>query len=348
MSIGEVVARLFSPISEELGAVRDELARLLEVDNADVSQPLSYALTRPGKQLRPALVLLIARSASPAEPKRRVLLASAIEMLHIATLLHDDVIDGSKTRRQQATVGSVFGNKRAILLGDFIYASCLASLGVHREYEALWMLVEMMRVCIEGEMTQQRRAFDLTVGEDEYLRIVRMKTAEMFSVCCRLGCLLGGLGGREEEGLSRFGRSFGCGFQIVDDILDFVGDERLLGKPTGQDLRQGIVTLPVILALDGARSSGGVGFGGGDARFGPEDFKRLQELVFQSDGLEQSLEVARGFFEEAIASLDGLRGLKDGLADKLSMLCRAIISECSEALQRFRGTQSGYTASAPR
>lgn len=205
-------------------------------------------LAAGGKRVRPALVLLTARRTGPlGEPVLRA--AAAVELLHMATLVHDDVLDEADLRRGQPTVAHQFGVAAAVSAGNFLLARAFAQLAATGEPRAVDLLSEVALGLSEGELLQMEEAFRVTLSADEYLRRCELKTANLFAASCRLGALLGGLDDSAGAALGEYGRLLGLAFQILDDILDFTGDEAKTGKRVGTDLRDGTVTLPLVLAL---------------------------------------------------------------------------------------------------
>lgn len=334
-----MIKQVLGDVSKELGLVKHRLSDLVSSDDRLVGNMTDYALINSGKLLRPGLFLLIATNGPAINSRpRRIQLACAIEMLHIATLLHDDVLDGAPTRRNQPSAASVFGDKSSVLLGDYIYATCLGLLAASGEHEPLQMLTKAMAVCVEGELAEQQMLFNTTLSAEEYMDIICKKSAELFRTCCRLGSLLAGHNAELTESLTRYGRLFGCGFQIVDDLLDFVGDVRAMGKPAGQDLKQGVITLPVILALDGSQSEAGHLRQRLDG-FPQEVESEIRELVLGGNAPERTLDVAGQKFLDARASLDGA-SLGNGLAAKLFRLCDVTYHIGKDALSEFRRSRA--------
>ncbi len=345
---------VFSQVSTELACVQEQLQAVLAADELPVDEALRATLYCSGKLLRPGLLLLVAKNGRESDSKRSITLGCAVEMLHLATLLHDDVIDRSCTRRRRPTAAKVLGDKGSILLGDYLFARCFRMLAESREFGALGLLARTVEVCAEGELLEQANLFNLALTTEQYIGITSKKTAELFAASCRLGSDLYGHDGADSDALSEFGRLFGQGFQIIDDVLDFLGDANSMGKPSGQDLAQGVITLPTILAL---KASGNVS--GSDARavrepplqggaespwshkvrFGPEDEARIRRLVLEGGALEATLAAARDSFLKAqrgVLELDR----SDGLADKLVALSQAALGRGKEALSRFRAKVS--------
>lgn len=232
-----------APIQAELGAAAERmLAELAD----PVARNVVYLVTAGGKRLRPALVLLSGRTGPSPDAEKLRGAAAAVELIHTATLIHDDIIDGSTLRRSQPTFHHRWGTERAVLMGDYLYATAFTVLSQLGE---AFVVQTMARVCQElsrGELreVEARQRLDLT--EDEYFGIIADKTASLIGGCCRSGAFLGGADAAVIERMGQFGERFGMAFQIIDDCLDLAGDQRVLGKSIHADLDKGALSLPVI------------------------------------------------------------------------------------------------------
>ena len=347
---------VFGDVSNELERVREEFHNLLRAEELPNGQGLLAAIQTPGKLLRPGLLLLIGKNHERAEQSRGVLIASALEMLHTATLLHDDVIDQSSVRRQRPTVARLVGNRASILFGDYLFAKSFNMLAQMGEFRALERLLKAIGTCVKGELAEQANLFNFSLTEEEYMNITNMKTAELFAASCWLGSHIHGDCDGECDALSRFGRLFGQGFQIVDDLLDFVGDAGSMGKPSGQDLLHGVVTLPTILALrdasDAMLSADTLGRGYATERElgragGPgetlerAEAARVRRMVLESGALRTTMDIAKNCFAEAVESVAGLNR-DDGLYLKLRALCEMSAKRGEDALSKFERHQRDY------
>jgi octaprenyl-diphosphate synthase len=242
---------LFAPISADLEEVERVLARTLASARPGVSQLLAHLAHYRGKRLRPALLLLTARACGRVTAAHHTL-GAVVEMIHTATLVHDDVLDGATVRRHVTTVNAGWGNQTSILLGDYLFTHAFHLASTLDDVRACRIIgAATNRVC-EGELHQGVERGNLALGEDQYLDIIEGKTAELTACCCRLGGLFSGAGTEVVEGLARFGRWLGIAFQIADDLLDLVGEERNTGKSLGTDLEQQKLTLPLIHLLQKA------------------------------------------------------------------------------------------------
>jgi octaprenyl-diphosphate synthase len=204
-----------------------------------------------GKRLRPMLLLLTARLFGPCTDSTRRL-AAVVEMIHTATLVHDDVIDVAKTRRGRPSTNVVWGNHISVLAGDWLYMQAFQIALRERQFHVLDILIALTQMMVEGEFLQLDRLRQLDISEADYMELVDRKTASLFSACARLGAVTAGADESRELKLAEFAWNLGMAFQLVDDILDFTSTEKILGKPAGNDLREGKITLPMIYALQKA------------------------------------------------------------------------------------------------
>lgn len=240
---------IFDLVRDDLVLVEQELAR----QSADAFEPVSeittYLLGGGGKRLRPALLLLANGYAGPRS-EGAIRLGAVVELLHSATLIHDDVIDSADTRRGRPSANSRWGNHRSVLTGDWLYMQSFQMALEERNFRILDILIDLTQKMVEGELIQLAKIGRIDVTEEDALKLATYKTACLFSGCARLGAVLGGLEGEEEEALADYGRYAGLAFQMVDDLLDFTASAAQLGKPVLSDLKEGKVTLPLIYAME--------------------------------------------------------------------------------------------------
>jgi octaprenyl-diphosphate synthase len=204
-----------------------------------------------GKRLRPSLLLLCARLFGEAK-KGAIRLAAVVEILHAATLVHDDVIDMAQTRRGRPSANVQWGNHTCVLAGDWLYMQAFQIALRERNFHILDLLIGLTQLMVEGELIQLERIGKIEITEADCMEIVDRKTAGLFSVCAKLGAVVGGADTATEERLGEFAWNLGMAFQLIDDLLDFTADEKTLGKPVGNDLREGKITLPMVYALEQA------------------------------------------------------------------------------------------------
>lgn len=235
-----------APVHDRLERVIEEMHRIVSSDLPMVEQVSGHLLRMRGKMFRPTLTLLSSDLDGDPEP-RAVTLAAVIELMHLATLVHDDSVDHSATRRGLPTVNSMFSHQVSVIMGDFLYSRALRALVTIRDFDVLRVVTDVSSELSMGEMRQLAAIDALSFGEHEYALLIRAKTASLLSAACESGALCGAAQYREP--LARFGDRLGMAFQVVDDILDYTEDESVTGKPSGNDLREHKVTLPLIAAL---------------------------------------------------------------------------------------------------
>src|SRR5258707_2322446 len=244
------VREIFDLVRDDLVLVEQELTRQTSATFEPVSEITSYLLGGGGKRLRPALLLLSARYAGRTKSDGAIRLGAVVELLHSATLIHDDVIDSANTRRGRPSANSRWGNHRSVLAGDWLYMQSFQIALEERNFRILDILIDLTQKMVEGELIQLAKIGSIDVNEEDALKLATYKTACLFSGCARLGAVLGGLSGEEEESLADYGRYSGLAFQMVDDLLDFTASAEQLGKPVLSDLKEGKVTMPLIYAME--------------------------------------------------------------------------------------------------
>jgi len=239
---------IFGLIENEMSQVETELEGLSGSEIPLIRDIGRYIRNGGGKRVRPAILLLAARMCgySGAIGPR---LGAVIEMLHSATLVHDDIIDNSSTRRSQASVNAQWGNEISVLIGDWLYMTSFRVALAERQFRIMDILIEATRKMVEGELMQLEFNGSLEITEEQHLDISMRKTAFLFSAAAQLGGVLGCVGEEHEERLRLYGMNIGLAFQLVDDVLDLTSDERTLGKPVQSDLKEGKLTLPLIRLL---------------------------------------------------------------------------------------------------
>jgi octaprenyl-diphosphate synthase len=216
-----------------------------------IDQISSYIVGAGGKRIRPRLVLLFAEALGFEGPERFEI-AAIVEFIHTATLLHDDVVDESDLRRGRATANATFGNAASVLVGDFLYSRAFQMMVSVNRMRVLEVLADATNVIAEGEVLQLMNMHDPDLAVEDYLRVIRFKTAKLFEASARLGAVLADADHELEEACADFGRSLGTAFQLVDDLLDYEGKSDELGKNVGDDLREGKPTLPLLVAMERA------------------------------------------------------------------------------------------------
>ena len=248
MEKAPVLSQIFEPIRADLEEVDREFVKHVESQVAVIPQIGRYIQTSGGKRVRPAVLLMASRLAG-YQGDKAVLFAAVIEFIHTATLVHDDIIDDSELRRGRLAVHSRWGNDITVLLGDYLYIKSMALALTHDTLDIVRTLCDVTLRMIEGELYQLTKNDDAGITEDEHFDIIRRKTAYLFGGCGQIGGMLGNIGAEKEQALQEYGFNLGVAFQLVDDLLDFTGDLKALGKPVGADLREGKMTLPLIHLL---------------------------------------------------------------------------------------------------
>ncbi len=256
------LADIYRPIQPQLAAAQTRLIKELASKNGLMGELTRHIARMPGKRIRPALALLGAGLMSSSRKRGSdsrfrgndpsVSLAAAVEMIHTATLLHDDVIDGASLRRGLSTLNAKWGDTLSILSGDFLYSKAFCLLSELNHQRVLQLMSDTARMVCEGEVAQIQRQYDLTLSRAEYLKIIRWKTASLMGAAAQAGALLAGAPENQARRLGDFGLNFGLAFQILDDTQDLVGDQDLLGKSLGTDLALGQMTLPLLYLRDSA------------------------------------------------------------------------------------------------
>lgn len=305
-------ARPLSPVKAAaplLARCEERLHAAVSGHAPEVGRPASETLAAGGKRVRPLLVFCSAPRVAPGAvgPAQDGLVSAAVavELVHMATLVHDDLLDGATMRRGRPTVATSLGPEAAVNTGDFLFARAFGELTQAGSPRAVSALAAAALDLSQGEIDQQRAAFDLGLAEEAYLARCRRKTAALFSVACRLGAQMGGAGAEAEERLAAFGENVGMAFQIFDDILDLAGSPAVTGKRRGTDLCDGTVTLPVILAME---MEPGLRPFVADACQGP-DLEALCDRLAAHPGLRLARERALAFVAAARASIE--EGLQD-------------------------------------
>jgi octaprenyl-diphosphate synthase len=239
---------LLAPIADDMQAMDAVVRQRLSSDIALINQIGSYIVSAGGKRLRPALVILFAQALGYAGQSHHEL-AAVVEFIHTATLLHDDVVDESSLRRGRKTANALFGNAASVLVGDFLYSRSFQMMVGVGSMPVMRILADATNMIAEGEVLQLMNVHDPDVTEESYLRVIRYKTAKLFEAAARLGVVIAGGSGEQEEAAAGYGRHVGTAFQLVDDMLDYSGNVSEIGKNLGDDLREGKPTLPLIHAL---------------------------------------------------------------------------------------------------
>jgi octaprenyl-diphosphate synthase len=290
----------FSVIEDDLKALESELVGNLASDVTLIPEIGHHLFFSGGKRFRPSLLILCARLFN-GDRRLYLPLAGVIELIHTATLLHDDVVDKADMRRGVESVNRLWGNEASILVGDFLISQAFSIMVETGRLKILEIVSETTKKMSEGEMFQISLGYRIDITEDDYLKVIYNKTAILISAACRIGTILGDAAAEDEERLVRFGEGLGMAFQIVDDVLDYVSTKSDIGKPVGRDFTERKPTLPLIYALprmrDGERASVTELFHA-DTLSGDE-FQDIARLVREHGGIDYSLKRAAAYVEDA-------------------------------------------------
>ncbi|MBN2687480.1 MAG: polyprenyl synthetase family protein [Deltaproteobacteria bacterium] len=299
-------------LQEIVSRYRDDLQRV--EDNLDsyyrsyiklIPEVTDYIINSGGKRLRP-LLLMITSDLCGFTGDRRYTLAAVMEFLHTASLLHDDVIDHAETRRGKTAANNIWGNSASVLVGDFLYSQAFKLIVEDGDRDIQILLTSAAITMVEGETAQLTRCGDITITEDDYLKIIEDKTAILISASCALGALLAKSSEQSIDALKRFGMKLGIAFQVTDDTLDYVADEDEFGKAIGMDLKEGKITLPLIRTLHQCAPDEKAlihkTFQGG--QLDGDSVRNITALIEKYDGIDYALDRAKGFIEDAKTSLE--------------------------------------------
>ncbi len=292
-------------IADDMRAMDTVIERRLASSVPLVSQVSQYIIAAGGKRLRPALLMLMC-GALGHQSEQRLNMAAVVEFIHTATLLHDDVVDESTLRRGRATANEVFGNPASVLVGDFLYSRAFQMMVEAGDMRIMQTLAEATNVIAEGEVLQLMNMHDASLSADDYLLVIRSKTAKLFEASARLAALLAKSSPAVEQSCATYGQALGTAFQVIDDVLDYDGDAAVMGKNLGDDLREGKATLPLIIAMqranDAERSTIKLAIETG----GLENMTNIMVIVQKTDALQATRSVAASEAQRALDALSSL------------------------------------------
>src|SRR5579862_7177569 len=303
-NIGQSLTALdiFDLVRDDLAQVEREIGLESVASVEAITYIGQYLQSGGGKRLRPILVLLCGKLFRGRESNPGLVrMAAVVEMIHTATLVHDDVIDLAKSRRGRPSINVVWGNHISVLAGDWLYMQAFQVALRERNFAILDLLISLTQMMVEGELLQLDRIGKIGVTEADYMELVDRKTASLFSACARLGALSSGGGETAEAQLGEYAWNLGIAFQLIDDILDFTSREKILGKPVGNDLREGKVTLPLIYALEAAEPEERrlVETVLSDGNYDQVPFGKILQMLHRYKGIERAQERAQAFTEKA-------------------------------------------------
>src|SRR5690349_15798040 len=291
---------IFDLIQDELDQVEKEITHESVASVDAVTAIGKYLQSSGGKRLRPSMLLLSAKLAGTAGPCA-IQLGAVVELIHAATLVHDDVIDAAQTRRGRPSTNMKWGNHTCVLAGDWLYMQAFQIALRERNFQILDLLIGLTQMMVEGELLQLERIGRIDVTEADCMELVDRKTACLFSVCAKLGALVAGADSQTEEKLGEYAWNLGMAFQLVDDVLDFTAREKTLGKPVGGDLREGKVTLPLVYALERASADErrSVERVLADRHYENVPLQQILGLIEKYNGIERVRERAQTFTDKA-------------------------------------------------
>ena len=291
---------IFDLVKADLRRVEEEIA-LESVSSVDAITTIGrYLQSSGGKRLRPSLLLLSSKLIGDGGPSA-VRLGAVVEIIHAATLVHDDVIDAAEIRRGRPSTNAQWGNHTSVLAGDWLYMQAFQIAVRERNFRVLDILIGLTQMMVEGELLQLERIGHIDVSEADYMELVHRKTAGLFSACARLGSLVAGADSDAEDKLGDYAWNLGMAFQLVDDMLDFTAREQTLGKPVGGDLREGKITLPLIYVLERASPEERrlVEIVLEERTYDRVPFREIRSLIEKYHGFERVQERAHAFTDKA-------------------------------------------------
>lgn|SRR5574341_729515 len=304
------LSQIVEPIQEELTAFEEKFKEVLSGESSFICEITEHLLENHGKRLRPACTLLVSKALGEKSIKA-VETAVALELIHTATLLHDDVIDQSPTRRGGMTVSYKWGNLVSVLMGDYLFAKAFKTLMGINSPEIMKTISQATERVSIGQLNEIKEFKNFALAEEEYLKIISDKTASLFSAACQAGCILKESAENKISGFKHYGQNFGMAFQIVDDVLDLIGKQELTGKEVGTDLREGKVTLPLIYALQReAPEKRRKILKYLENGYSDSSFEKVVSFIQKKGGTDYSQKKAREFGENA---LQAIRFLPDSI-----------------------------------
>ncbi|QJD59082.1 octaprenyl-diphosphate synthase [Pseudomonas sp. gcc21] len=309
----------YTAVTEDFEAVNQLIMRQLQSRVPLVEKIGSYIISAGGKRLRPLVVLLSARACGMKDPRQHSL-ATIIEFLHTATLLHDDVVDTSDLRRGRSTANALWGNAPSVLVGDFLFTRAFELMVEMGDMEIMRVLANATNVVAEGEVLQLTKVRDANTDEATYMKVIRSKTAMLFEASSHTGAMLAGASAAQTEALRRYGDALGIAFQLIDDLLDYSGDAEAMGKNVGDDLAEGKPTLPLIYTMREGTEAQAQLVRKAIQKGGADEIEAIQAAVRASGALEYTEKLARKMSEEAVELLQVLP--ESEFKDALEQLAR--------------------------
>lgn len=292
-------------IADDMQAVDRVIAQRLTTSVPLIGQISQYIIAAGGKRLRPALLLMVSNALGEQRPTKHTL-AAVVELIHTATLLHDDVVDESTLRRGRPTANESFGNPASVLVGDFLHTRSFQMMVEAGNMRILQVLSDATNVIAEGEVQQLINTHDASLDEAGYLHVIRSKTAKLFEASTQIAAILAGANARIEAACATYGQALGTAFQIIDDVLDYDGDAAEMGKNLGDDLREGKCTLPLIIAMQRATAEDAQVVREAIEQGSTEQLPSILSIVKRTGALDATREAAHNEAMRAIAALQAL------------------------------------------
>ena len=310
--------KIYQLVNDELINVLVEMSQI--ADNHKNASHLNeniieHVLSTPGKQLRPTITIAVSKLWNKETDEKIIMMATAVELLHIATLVHDDTIDFADTRRGRSTASKVWGPHVAVLVGDYLFATSAEYVCKTESIKIIKQFASTIADLANGELIEIENSWNPYLSIDSYLDIIYKKTASLFSTCTMSGAILGQAKEKDVQKLYEFGKNLGLGFQIFDDILDFEGAKNTLGKPTGSDLKNGILTLPSILAREKNKNIKQeiITFFKNKSNDKSEILDNLLEMVSSSGSIEESKKIGEDYINKALENLSSINNLEKNI-----------------------------------
>ena len=330
---------IYKPIVDDLQKVEDSLrSAIREPENPFILSMSDSLLKSSGKRLRPAIVILSERASSAGgknncDHDELIQLAAATELIHMASLIHDDILDEAKSRRNKPSINAEFGDNISIIFGDFIYSKAFELIGKCRNSDLFECLCSAIYVMCEGELTQVCQRGNVSLSKEHYLAVIAKKTAKLFAVCCQAGAIAGKHGFAVQAALEKFGHNFGMAFQIIDDLEDILGEETVSGELSGQDIAVGDMTLPVLnlFELASPKIKKEIKDIFNSKKVNQNCLARIREMLVNSNAIDMTQKTALSYMDQARRSLDilensdykqSLNGLIDYITPKPSVFVK--------------------------
>lgn len=326
--------------------LQTRMSEILLTGIPELDQIITYLLSEPGKMLRPRLVFLVA-SLYPSDQEIVQDAAVAIELIHLASLVHDDVIDGSALRRGRESLNSRWGSKASVLVGDYLFATAFRLINQHNVPDILETVTRTIQTMCSGEIQQLSSTFELNLSLPDYLQRIYRKTACLFECCCRVGALASSMPSQQRDSVEKFGASLGMAYQIIDDVLDFLSTSSYLGKPVGSDLLEGNITLPVIYGMQDQNCQKDLQEILNLPANLAGQLERVIQLLQHSGAFEKAIQLAEAYLADARLNL---KSLPEAGRKSLSGLSYALSSDYLQRMTSFSwgdGFANRYYESKP-